>query len=72
MNKVCMNLTLVALFHVLIRSPLFIALLSKGRRLLKCRASSDNGELDTSCASGMTQLDLVSPNRFAVLEDPEQ
>lgn len=26
------------------------------------------GELDTSCASGMT----VSPNRFAVLEDPEQ
>lgn len=43
MNKVCMNLTLVALFHVLIRSPLFIALLSKGRCLQKCRASSDNG-----------------------------
>lgn len=37
--------------------------------------SNDNGkggELDTSCASGMTQLDLVSPSRFAVLEDPEQ
>lgn len=30
------------------------------------------GGLDTSCASGITQLDLVSPNRFAVLEDPEQ
>ncbi|PHU09677.1 hypothetical protein BC332_21537 [Capsicum chinense] len=36
--------------------------------------SSDNskGGLDTSCASGITQLDLVSPNYFAVLEDPEQ
>lgn len=37
--------------------------------------SSDNGkggELDKRCASGMTQLDLVSPNPFAVLEDPEQ
>lgn len=30
------------------------------------------GGPNTSCASGMTQLDLVSPNRFAVLEDPEQ
>ncbi|PHT46876.1 hypothetical protein CQW23_16034 [Capsicum baccatum] len=36
--------------------------------------SSDNskGGLDTSCASGITQLDLVSPNHFAVLEDPDQ
>ncbi|KAG5595192.1 hypothetical protein H5410_036424 [Solanum commersonii] len=25
-----------------------------------------------SCASGMNQLDLVSPNHFAILEDPEQ
>lgn len=28
--------------------------------------------MDTSCASGMTQLDLVGPNRFAVFLDPEQ
>lgn len=37
--------------------------------------SNDNGkggELDTSCASGMTQLDLVSLSHFMVLEDPKQ
>ncbi|KAF3643942.1 hypothetical protein FXO38_20418 [Capsicum annuum] len=36
--------------------------------------SSDNskGGLDTSCTSGMTQLDLVIPNHFAVLEVSEQ
>ncbi|KAF3648622.1 hypothetical protein FXO38_18078 [Capsicum annuum] len=36
--------------------------------------SSDNSKegLDTSCVSGMAQLDLVSPNYFAVLEEPEE
>ncbi|MCE5166348.1 hypothetical protein HAX54_017863, partial [Datura stramonium] len=36
--------------------------------------SSDNNKrgLDTSCASGMAKWDIVSPNCFAVLEDPKQ